>query len=489
MSRPAVARKYGKKSTRTKAERLFAELPQSPIRNSATESEQHDVDEVAQKIKDIKIDDEKPLRRSPRKSTKIDDIAIKVKTDDEDNTKAVELPEIATLSLKKNGKSTKTLGFPDVRTLTLDETAKSELGHKQPEAGETGEDEPSLLDDDCLHHMSWEELCPVGDKIVKIAEASYAEVYRITNDQGTSIIKVIRLESPIRPQTKTQVKAGLIDEEPRSEADVQGELHISELLAGVPGFVIYKERYVVQGKATKHLLETHQTFQRRMKRQDPGRAQFYPSPSRYLDETKFLVVELGDAGSALEDCKVETESQLWDIFFLEALALARAEIESHFEVSFITHISIPGLTDLSIATYTKETYVLGRSLLHERDLPEQTHTSVGRVLTSQSWTMGCREQKTFLLILPNQLLSTSKRISACSPARMRRNAKYTGKCDRVFLEKRENAFHLNGTPRRTTRASLKRHFRGSYMSPTPMSFGWPTYTNISSRTLPATRKK
>ena len=116
------------------------------------------------------------------------------------------------------------------------------------------------------------------------------------------------------------------------EEDVQGELQISEWLADIPGFVVYKERYVVQGKTTRQLLETHQSFQKKMKRQDPDRAQFYPSPSRYLDDTRFLVVELGDAGTSLEDWKLTSESQLWDIFLLEAIALARAEDLVMFEV-------------------------------------------------------------------------------------------------------------------------------------------------------------
>lgn len=179
--------------------------------------------------------------------------------------------------------------------------------------------------------LSWSEICPSGDKIVKIAEASYAEVYRVTNERGTSIIKVIRMESPIKAQTKTQQKSGLVDEEPHSESDLLGELKISELLADIPGFVVYKERYIVQGKACKELLETHQAFHKKLKRQDPDRLQFYPSPSRYLNSTKFLVVELGDAGTALEDFELKSTDQLWDIFFHVAIALARAEVHIEFE--------------------------------------------------------------------------------------------------------------------------------------------------------------
>ncbi|TLS23326.1 uncharacterized protein PpBr36_06030 [Pyricularia pennisetigena] len=179
--------------------------------------------------------------------------------------------------------------------------------------------------------LCWGDVCPPGDRIEKIAEASYAEVYRISNERGTSIIKVVRLESPIKPQTKAQEMSGLVDEEPHGEDDLGGEVRISEWLADIPGFVVYKERFVVKGKATKELLQTHQAFHRRMKRKDPDRLQFYPSPSRYLPETKFLVLELGDAGVSLEDFKLDSISQVWDVLLLVAIALARAEYQVGFE--------------------------------------------------------------------------------------------------------------------------------------------------------------
>ncbi|KAJ9151928.1 Serine/threonine-protein kinase haspin [Pleurostoma richardsiae] len=182
-----------------------------------------------------------------------------------------------------------------------------------------------------LRVLTWADICPVGSQIEKIAEASYAEVYRIRNERGTSIIKAIRLQSPIKPQTKAQQKSELVDEEPHCEEDLVGELKISEWLADIPGFVVYKERYIVRGKTTPALLETHRTFHRRAKRKDPDRIQFYPSPSRYLDDTQFLVVELGDAGIALEDFELVSVDQLWDIFLLVAIALARAEDQIKFE--------------------------------------------------------------------------------------------------------------------------------------------------------------
>ncbi|KGQ10280.1 Serine/threonine-protein kinase haspin [Beauveria bassiana D1-5] len=306
-----MARKatYGKRSKASKAERLFAELPQSPMRkpptnkaaNQPKEPEPATVRDLTERLSEIRIQDKSDIenskvpRLSKKESKKVINDEPSVADEHEDNT-----PQCS-------------------------DTEENLASEDEPEYEEESSAETTL------RILTWEDVCPYGDRIEKIAEASYAEVYRVTNDRGTSIIKVIRLNSPIKAKTKMQERAKLVDEEPHSEEDINGELQISEWLADIPGFVVYKERYVVQGKATRQLLETHQVFQRRMKRQDPGRAQFYPSPSRYLDDTRFLVVELGDAGIALEGWKLTTESQLWDIFFLVAVALARAEDLAMFE--------------------------------------------------------------------------------------------------------------------------------------------------------------
>ncbi|KAK1781578.1 hypothetical protein QBC45DRAFT_320945 [Copromyces sp. CBS 386.78] len=231
------------------------------------------------------------------------------------------------------------LKSPRIQQLIQQETNHQQPPQQQYKEQDEQQQEYSFYDTSSFHTLSWSDICgppSPSNSITKIAEASYAEVYRITNSRGISIIKVIRLQSPIKPQTKAQVKSGLVDEEPHAESDLQGELKISEWLADIPGFVIYKERFIVEGKGTKELLETHQVFQRKQKRRDPGRAQFYPSPSRYLDDTRFLVVELGDAGTALEDfimveSKTMGEEMLWDVFLSTAVAMARAEGMVRFE--------------------------------------------------------------------------------------------------------------------------------------------------------------
>ncbi|KAI1268690.1 hypothetical protein F5Y18DRAFT_239570 [Xylariaceae sp. FL1019] len=317
MSKPRTVRGYGKQSKpKSQAGRLFVELPQTPIRKPKSKLQDKVADDIisdlVQEISAIKIKDEVavnldsdqsplPPRRRTRQSVLLDS----------PEGKAPQPPRKLEAVIATPPKS---------------DTTDERIEEPPSEPSIDVQKEPTDL-----QVLSWTEVCPLGDKIVKIAEASYAEVYRVTNERGTSIIKVIRMESPIKPQTKTQQKSGLVDEEPHQESDLQGELQISEWVADIPGFVVYKERYIVQGKACRELLETHQTFHKKLKRQDPDRLQFYPSPSRYLDDTRFLVVELGDAGTALEDFELVNADQLWDIFFHVAIALARAETRIEFE--------------------------------------------------------------------------------------------------------------------------------------------------------------
>ncbi|KAK4106443.1 hypothetical protein N658DRAFT_555338 [Parathielavia hyrcaniae] len=360
MSRTTTVRKYGKTTRKPKAaEVLFAQLPGTPVKPEP----EKDLASTANRTE---------TRKEKRARDRLGEIS-KMKNAEEDAEEVALSRALSRINL--HGGSSEPayseIALADDVDAIVDELEASSLdGTNSPEVisalnpdrllsqerladtrNKTPRDEPleepdqpcgygqdeqnpetgglSLYDD--FRVLTWDEVCPPGGRIEKIAEASYAEVYRITNAHGTSIIKVVRLESPIKAQTKAQERAGLVDEEPHSEEDMEGELRISEWLADIPGFVVYKERYMVKGKATKALLETHQAFHRRKKRQDPDMLQFYPSPSRYLDDTLFLVVELGDAGTALEDFELTSISQVWDIFLHTALALARAEDLIEFE--------------------------------------------------------------------------------------------------------------------------------------------------------------
>ncbi|CAH0049245.1 unnamed protein product [Clonostachys solani] len=321
MAGTTSSRRYGKRTARSKAERLFAELPQSPLRRKPeVQVDDKAVDELTENLSVIKISAEQTSSCVPAE-------VFEEKEEDNEHLKP-EDPPVSDACPQESIQEVAATGT--LRREPEDYQQFVVEDHHQSHVEEPGLDEGDA-GDVSLRMLSWEDICPPGDQITKIAEASFAEVYRVSNERGTSIIKVMRLDSPLKAQTKAQVRSGLVDEEPRSGEDVEGELQISEWLADIPGFVVYKERYIVQGKAPRQLIETHQAFQKKLKKQDPGRAQFYPSPTRYLPDTKFLVVELGDAGKALEDWELTSMDQLWDVFFLQAIALARAEDVAMFE--------------------------------------------------------------------------------------------------------------------------------------------------------------
>lgn len=356
MSKPV--RRYGKSArTKLRSEQLFAELPRSPLKDVTTNRQiksEDLVEKITKKLVKITLEQDASVP-APTKQTSEEDAPVLA---------SPEPPSEDERPFKQPPRP-----ISEIRE-RLPETESHQCEIPEPKTEPTAEpetdltDQPSILSsfpasDSALRILTWDDVCPFNDTITKIAEASYAEVYRISNPRGTSIIKVIRLQSPIKPQTKAQIASGLVDEEPHSESDLSGELKISEFLADIPGFVVYKERYIVRGKGTKALLETHQAFQRRMKRKDPGRAQFYPSPSRYLEETRFLVVELGDAGTALENWRLETVEDVWDVFLLTAVALARAEDLVGFEVCLALTLVWEGLIteeECSIGISTKEIY-------------------------------------------------------------------------------------------------------------------------------------
>ncbi|KAL7946283.1 hypothetical protein V8C42DRAFT_344138 [Trichoderma barbatum] len=330
MSRVTTTRQYGKQSKKSKAERMFAELVQTPVREPPTNRDAKPIDRqivpLTKRLSEIQLQEDPELQATPKRISKREALVV---VDESEVPDVLEVKQDSVKGLKptviEEDAAAKKIQILEDKV----EIRQKDVPKKT--RAQTSKRISPVKNESSLRVLTWSDVCPPGDQIVKIAEASSAEVYRITNKRGTSIIKAIRLPSPIKALTKTQVASGLIDEEPHSEGDVNNELQISEWLSDVPGFAVYKERYIVQGRTTMELLEAHQTVQKKMKREDPGRAQYYPSPSRYLDDTRFLVVELGDAGKSLENWQLDSADQLWDIFLLEAIALARAEEVAMFE--------------------------------------------------------------------------------------------------------------------------------------------------------------
>ncbi|KAL2271583.1 hypothetical protein VTJ83DRAFT_954 [Remersonia thermophila] len=360
MSRTTAVRKYGKKSRKPRAEALFAELPPTPVKSPASEPLLVDPAGSGDDAAESKHDSGIELHEPSEACADVDDIsklldAVTLEPAPAQDPTAGDrpcggspAPGRRRLRRPRRGASQSPVASPAKRPPRASTDAPSAspaatrpTSPKRPGpsaspcrlAGPAPPGAPQVPLDD-LEELTWEELLADCAKIEKIGEASYAEVYRITAADGaaTSVLKAVRLEGhPIKAQTAAQVRSGLVDEQPHAADEAAGELRMAEWLADIPGFLVYKARYLVRGRATRELTAAHQAFHRREKRRDPDRLQWYPSPTRYLEDTRFLVMEVADAGKPLEGFKAETIDQVWDILLLTALALARGEDVLEFE--------------------------------------------------------------------------------------------------------------------------------------------------------------
>ncbi|KAE8447137.1 hypothetical protein EG329_011121 [Mollisiaceae sp. DMI_Dod_QoI] len=170
--------------------------------------------------------------------------------------------------------------------------------------------------------QDWNDILDDGADVTKIAEASYAEVYRINTAAGSSILKVMQIKledlpEPFRSNTAVEVNSLI------------SEIRIMNALTTVPGFVTFKDAHLVQGLIPRCITKAYRLHSDELKQ--VGKASYFPRPSAYDDDTIFLVIELGDAGYVLDECEIDTADQLWDSFIGVTIALARAEITNNFE--------------------------------------------------------------------------------------------------------------------------------------------------------------
>lgn len=173
-----------------------------------------------------------------------------------------------------------------------------------------------------LEIHTWGEIIKegFGHKFTKIAEASYAEVYRVVHPEGDiSIVKVMRV--------KVAAEEGCQHYNNFSTArDTISELRIMNGLTEVPGFVGFKGAYIIKGKPCQPLLNAYDAYSERH-----GGFSEYPNPREYTENSTFLVIELADAGDVLEDIEISNINEVWDVLVGVTMALARAEIEFEFE--------------------------------------------------------------------------------------------------------------------------------------------------------------
>lgn len=177
-----------------------------------------------------------------------------------------------------------------------------------------------------INVLTWKDVLPHGSTITKIAEASYAEVYRVTTKSfESSIIKILQLRVPADEASYEIETANVVE-------NVVSEIRIMNALTEVPGFVTFKGTYIVQGPPTKQIADAHDAHLEKLHEDGYEDGSNFPHPGLAFNEhSTFLVLELGDAGSVLESIPMADNDQVWDVLLGVVMALSRAEITSKFE--------------------------------------------------------------------------------------------------------------------------------------------------------------
>lgn len=161
--------------------------------------------------------------------------------------------------------------------------------------------------------------------IEKIAEASYAEVYRISTPKDTSIIKVMRIRTEEDPDS-------LFCDSAMKFEDMISEIRIMQALDQHHGFLRLKAAKVITGKVTDAMLDACNEYLSYHHNYSS-----HPHPEDYSENSKFLVIELGDAGEVLENLLVDSTERVWDVIIGTVLSLACAEMALEFEVEIQMH--------------------------------------------------------------------------------------------------------------------------------------------------------
>ncbi|THC92871.1 hypothetical protein EYZ11_007652 [Aspergillus tanneri] len=173
-------------------------------------------------------------------------------------------------------------------------------------------------------------------EVVKLAEGSYGEVYKLRlreevckkemskaklarlKTYGDGVFKVVPLRAQSGPGSKKFT----------SIQEIVTEVKMLKYLDPIPGFARFREIHVVKGRFPESFQKAWDYYK---KTKDDC---LNPNPSSkraYPDSQLWAIVEMDDAGCELEKFSWSSIFQIYDIFWGVAMALARAEEYAFFE--------------------------------------------------------------------------------------------------------------------------------------------------------------
>lgn len=202
----------------------------------------------------------------------------------------------------------------------------------------------------------WSDQLSDHFSIVKIAEASFGEVYRLSlledmsgfSSSDESVFKIIALQPPAlessyqSPDESGSAPKGF--ENMSSPTDVANEVKLLQRMSSIPGFTNFRDVRVVQGRPPGPFIRAYEAYN--SEQQARGKeASIFPDPAEqasYSQNQLWAVIEMQDAGLDLERFLETPSSQsptyqstsiftVWDIFWQVVLSLAKGEEGAQFE--------------------------------------------------------------------------------------------------------------------------------------------------------------
>ncbi|KAJ9619933.1 hypothetical protein H2203_008207 [Taxawa tesnikishii (nom. ined.)] len=187
----------------------------------------------------------------------------------------------------------------------------------------------------------WADQLSIHFNITKIAEASFGEV----SPFAPPLPPLAFLNRRVRPQdhplqpppatlTKRMTKA--MKEKLKNMSaieDVACEVRLMQRMTCIPGFTNFRDVCVMQGRPGESFVQAWRDWN--VMREEKGKeTSYFADPglkASYPQDQLWAVIEMQDAGTDLDNIRVEDVWTLWDIFWGVALALGKGEEGARFE--------------------------------------------------------------------------------------------------------------------------------------------------------------
>ncbi|KAI9808506.1 MAG: hypothetical protein M1827_007211 [Pycnora praestabilis] len=187
-----------------------------------------------------------------------------------------------------------------------------------------------------LDFQTWANKAEKLFTVTKIAEASYGEVYRLSQKDhlskdsqnsdliSESVLKIIPLQPYLPLGAQPNPKHAFMT----PIQDVASEVSLLRHMSSIPGFTDFREIRVMSGRLPSQYVAAWKDYKR------SGRKTLFPDPGRrasYAADQLWAIIEMQDAGTDLETTKLADICQVWDVFWGVTLTLAKGEEFAKYE--------------------------------------------------------------------------------------------------------------------------------------------------------------